>query len=629
MASKQDIERIIEATDIVALVSKYVKLEKNGKNYKGLCPFHNEDTPSFIVSPDKKLAHCFGCGGGGNPIKFLMQIENIDYQEAVARLAKDAGIDIKSGYQDNKNKSLAKYYKIMNIATSFYSKNIQNTKDGLEAQEYLNKRGLDLDLINTFKIGLSPQAGSTIYEVLKDMNQLELDMFDVGLVDKNVSGYYDMFHDRIMFPIINENGDTVGFSARWYKGELKGQPKYINTRETVIFKKGEILYNLNLAKGDILKKKRFILHEGQMDVIASYRSDLKEAICTMGTALTMEQARLLKKYASHVIICYDADSAGIKASRKAIGIFKAMGMQIHLVLLPDKMDPDEYVMKYGSEAYKDYFENNMVDSTRYLFETSLMHKNLNDSEVCEATKAEIFELLNSIRSATEIEEYLKKTAEVIGCSFEAISDDFTRYARNHTALTKEEPSYPSGGDFAYPEYPPYQGEFVPPYDDINGGMVPELILVNKKQWNSICELRLFRYARSSKQEALYINRVLEDRMEAMSPDSQRLWLALVDNYYANYDEFDEGLFLKIIKEADLLTYYCDVIEALNGDKTPYSEDDRNECLIKLKEIKYYKLMKSLVEKTNLSENDDEKIKLVTQVWNLKRKIDELKKARRK
>ena len=628
MASKQDIDRIIEATDIVALVSKYVKLEKNGKNYKGLCPFHHEDTPSFIVSPDKKLAHCFGCGGGGNPIKFLMQIENIDYQEAVARLAKDAGIDIQLGYQDNKNKSLAKYYKIMNTATAFYLKNILNTKEGLEAQEYLNKRGLDLDTINTFKIGLAPQMGDTIYKILKESNYLELDMTDVGLVDKNVAGYYDMFHDRIMFPIINENGDTVGFSARWYKGELKGQPKYINTRETILFKKGEILYNLNLAKGEIMKKKRFILHEGQMDVIASYRSDLKEAICTMGTALTMEQARLLKKYASHAIICYDADSAGIKASRKAIGIFKAMGMQIHLVLLPDKMDPDEYVKKYGSEAYRDFFESNMVDSTRYLFETTLMHKDLADSEVCEATKAQIFELLNSIRSATEIEDYLKKAAEAIGCSLDAIADDFQRYARNHTALTHEEPSYPSGGEFNYPDYPPYQGELIPPYDNGNGYQ-PEPILANPKKWNSICELRLFRYARASRQEAMYINRVLEDRMEAMTPDSQRLWMALIDNFYANYQVFDEGIFLKIIKEADLLTYYFDVIERLNGDKTPYNEDDRNECLIKLKEIKYDKMMRSLDEKYNSSLDQAEQLKLLSQKWNLKRKINELKKARRK
>ena len=617
MATKQDIERVIEATDIVALVSKYVKLEKNGKNYKGLCPFHNEDTPSFIVSPEKKLAHCFGCGGGGDPIKFLMQIENIDFPTALTRLAKENGIEISNPVKNNTNNSLAKYYKIMNTAVSFYVKNIENTQEGQNAIAYLEKRGLSKEIIETFKIGLSPHQGDTIYRVLKDSNYLELDMTDLGLVDKNVSGYYDMFHDRIMFPIFNENGDALGFSARWYQDNNKSQPKYINTRETILFKKGEILYNLNQAKGEILKKKRFILHEGQMDVIASYRSNLKEAICTMGTALTENQARLLKKYANNAIICYDADNAGINASRKAISIFKSLGMQVHLVLLPDKMDPDEYVMKYGEEKYLEYFESHIIDSTKYLFKTALMHKNLDDASEVEAVKTEIFALLNSINSKTEIEDYLKKAAEAIGASFEAISMDFETYSRNHVALNTIEPEMEFGGYYEpapiYPEGPGYN---------------PDPILVNKERWNSICEVRLFQHAKASRNEALYIDKMLEGSMEAMSPDTQSLWIMLINVYYQRYATFDEGTFIKMLND-DQVNYYIEMIEGLKYSKEKFDIADRNECLYKLKEIKCDVMQRACNDTIYSEAPEDERLKALNEKFKQKAKKDKLMKARRK
>ena len=334
MPTQDEINRVIESTDMVDLVSPFVKLTKQGKSYKGLCPFHNEDTPSFVVSQEKHLAHCFGCGKGGNPINFLMQIKQISFNEALNELATKNGIKLTNVVINKKSQDYTKYYEMMQLAAKFYEKNLTTTKSGLEALEYLHKRGLSDETIKMFKIGLAPNNVDALYKVLKDANYLELDMIDVGLIGHNDKGYYDIFSKRIMFPITDEMGNIIGFSGRIFNNNDPNQPKYVNTKETFLYKKGSVLYHLDLAKQEILRKKRVILHEGQMDVIAATSAGFKEAICSMGTALTEAQALVLKKYSSQAIICYDGDKAGIAASKKAINIFKKVGMTASLVLLP-------------------------------------------------------------------------------------------------------------------------------------------------------------------------------------------------------------------------------------------------------------------------------------------------------
>ena len=427
MATQEEIQKIEDATDIVKLVSNYVKLEKVGKNYKGLCPFHGEDTPSFVVSPEKNVAHCFGCGGGGSPIKFLEQIENIDFLTALEKLAKFNGIPFEAHSRPKANEQLTKYYKIMQIAVNFYKKNFDSTEEGQKAREYLKARGLDDQTIEDFKIGLSPKPGDTLYQVLKDSNVLELDMSDVGVVDKSNDRYYDLFSNRIMFPIYNEDGNPIGFSARIYNSKDKNNPKYINSRETILYKKANVIFNLQNAKGNIMRNKRIILHEGQMDVIASYRSGLKEAICTMGTALSVNQAKLLQKYANHAIICYDGDKAGINASLKAINVFKSLGFMIHLVLLPDGMDPDEYVLKYGEEKYKEYFLSNLLDENQYRLKVFTANKNFNDLNVLNQVKNDCFGMIAQMESKTEQEDYLKQLSKILDISYEALNADYSNF----------------------------------------------------------------------------------------------------------------------------------------------------------------------------------------------------------
>ena len=608
MAGREEIEQLIEATDIVSLVEGYgIKLTKQGKNYKGLCPFHSEKTSSFVVSPEKRIAHCFGCGGGGDALKFVMQIENVDYPHAIEILASKVGFKL-STTNASKPNPLTKYYNIMQTSQAFYKKYLENTKDGLEALEYLHKRGLDDETIELFGIGLAPKNSNSLYQVLKESNFLELDMADVGLIDKSEKGYYDLFTKRIMFPVYNEAGNVVAYSGRIYNNPDKSQPKYVNSRETIIFKKREALFNIYHAKGEILKKKRVILHEGQMDVIASFRSGLREAVCSMGTALTLEQAKILKKYTDHVVICYDGDSAGVHASMKAIKIFEGLGFKIHLVLLPDGMDPDEFVLKNGSEAYVKYFEEHMIDSLAYSFEQAILNKNLSDDNVKKEVQKEVFDLLLSKNSLTDEELYLDKLANALGVSYNALASEYN-------SLKKSSFNYnqPIVANNIYPSYD-YQPEVIP----------NEIIKPKENKF----EARLFIYARSSKEKALYIDKMLNDRMDGLSIKNQMLWIKLINDYYEQNNVFSEQKFVQSLNDDDY-NQYLRIVEAVEGDITPYTDEDLDDCLEKMKSVKFSKRNEKLTQDIIKESNDDKKKSLLAEKFKNKRQQNDLKIKRRK
>lgn len=595
MATQEEITKVIESTDMVELVSPYVKLTKQGKNYKGLCPFHNEDTPSFVVSQDKHLAHCFGCGKGGNPIQFLMDIKLISFPEALSELAKKNGIELKEEHlpktqkQDN-----TLYYEMMATAAKFYQQNLVMTQSGKKALNYLYQRGIDDETIKTFQIGLAPQAKDSLYKVLKDANYLEINMMDLGLIDHNEQGYYDIFSKRITFPITDEQGHIVGFSARIFDNPDKTQPKYINTRDTFLYHKGNILYHLDQAKTEILRKKRCILHEGQMDVIASTFAGLKESICTMGTALTLDQAYVLKKYTNHAIICYDGDKAGIAASKKAIGIFKRAGMQVHLVLLPDGKDPDEYVHTYGEEEYLKYFESHIMDELEYTFETAFLNVDLKDSIVMESVKQTVFEQIQGMPSQTAKEKYLERLSKRINVSLIAILTDYEAYSKTV----------------------PYQPTYEDVYEDEPILLKP---IEEEKRYRNY-ELRLFLYARNSKERALKIDKKLGDYMDAFSPINQRIWIQLVNNYYAMYDEFDDQLFCSLLTEEEKTTYLNN-LEILRGSVEPYSDEDL-ECIFEKMQAIHYQVINEKLTKLIENTNDTElkKTKLAEKFKNKKKSM---------
>lgn len=553
MATAEEIEKVIESTDMVDLVSPYVTLTKQGKSYKGLCPFHDEKTPSFVVSQEKHLAHCFGCGKGGNPIQFLMDIKQISFNEALSFLAQKNGISVQVKTK-SLGKDYSKYYEMMDLALKFYVQSLTLTKSGKTALSYLYQRGLDDKAILEFGIGYAPKSMDSLYKVLKDANYLELDMLDLGLIGKNDKGYYDIFMNRIMFPIKDEQGHTIGFSARLMEKD-ENQPKYINTKETFLYHKANVLYHLDLAKSEILRKKRVILHEGQMDVIASTRAGFKESICTMGTALSLEQASRLKKYCDHAIICYDGDKAGIAASKKAIKIFQKAGFKVHLVLLPNGLDPDDFVKERGLDAYSSYFEEHIIDDLEYLFEVVFLNRNLKDSSVLEEIKLDAFKTISLMSSKTSQEKFLKELALRLSVSFESLCKDYDSYFKTNKPI-----------DFV--EEQPEDVIF----DDWEKPIAKPITSIVKEY-----EIRLFLYARSSKQKALDIDRRIGENINAFDPHNRELWMTLIDMFYTQYDTFDDTIFCSLLSP-ELKDIYVHNLDYIRGKTGIYGDEDLN-CII--------------------------------------------------
>src|SRR5690606_4633299 len=362
--------RIIEETDIVALASEFMSLTKRGKNYMGLCPFHDEKTPSFSVSPEKHLAKCMGCGKGGNTIQFYQQIKNLSFEEAAVELGERLGIEVKhTKVQKDPNEKL---YALMEDASIFYRFALKNTEAGNKALEYLQGRDLKDEDIEHFEIGFAPNQTDALYQMLKSKNYTVTAMMTLGLVKQAPDGsYYDVFRARVTFPVKNDKGRIIGFSARTLNP--KEVAKYVNSPETKIFKKGETLYHFTDALSPAVKQKYVILHEGFFDVIASYKANLKATVATMGTALTKEQAALIKRVSNHVVIAYDGDKAGIEATLKAIPHLRAAGLNISILALPAKLDPDEFVKKYGIEKYAKLYDEKLLDP--YQFGYSIFKQN--------------------------------------------------------------------------------------------------------------------------------------------------------------------------------------------------------------------------------------------------------------
>ena len=437
MISEEKIAEIVDCTDMVGLVSEYVTLQKRGKNYFGLCPFHDDQTPSFSVSPTKKIAKCMSCGEGGNPINFVRKIKNISFEEACFYLAERVGVTLERTKVAKQVDENLKYYEINQVAQKFYEHFLYNSQTGKEALEYLYKRGLDMETIKMFGIGLAPKNHTTLTNFLSDKDYSLIDASDIGLVKSGNDGYYDTFHNRIMFPIIDEVGHVLGFSGRIFYDD-PNQPKYVNTEETIIYKKGEMLYNLNNAIPYIRKTGRVILCEGQMDVISLSNAGFKEAICSLGTALTTEQAGLLNKYTKNVLICYDGDSAGIKATGKAFNVLR--GMNAHSITLPDKMDPDEFIKKHGKEQFIEYIKNNQKDIYAFAYYNAFVNRNLNVAYDYEEVKKTIFSFLFKSGSASLIEKYLKQLALDLKVSYDAIYNDYNIYCKQTTVVKPVEVS---------------------------------------------------------------------------------------------------------------------------------------------------------------------------------------------
>jgi DNA primase len=384
------IEEINEKTPIVELVSEFVTLQKTGKNYRGLCPFHQEKTPSFFVSPEKNICKCYGCGEGGAPINFYRKIKNISFDQAAEELAEKAGIEIqKTVRQKDPYES---FYKLMNEAKEFYKFNLKNSQKGQEAHKYLSKREMSDDIIDHFEIGYAPSHSDVLYQMLNDKGYQVSDMIKLGLVKQRDDGsYYDLFSDRLIFPITNPKGLVVGFSGRTLNP--KETIKYINSPETVIFKKGQLLYHFNEALSEIRKNKQIVLYEGFFDVISSYKAGIKHGVATMGTALTIEQAKLIKQFTDSIVVAYDGDQAGQAATLKSISLLEKARLKIEILTIPEKMDPDEFIKAYGVEKYETLFGEYTSDPYQFKYQYYKRGKDLSNANDITAFKNSILDML--------------------------------------------------------------------------------------------------------------------------------------------------------------------------------------------------------------------------------------------
>lgn len=353
------ITELTERNDIVEVVSSYVQLSKrSGANLFGLCPFHSEKTPSFSVSPGKQIYHCFGCGKGGGVINFIMEVENLSFPEAVAFLAKRAGMPLPEESNDRESKKRSRMLALNKEAARFFYGQL-STSAGAAACDYMRQRQLSPATARRFGLGFAPDSWNSLTDAMKEKGFTEFELADAGLVRRGKSGgVYDTFRNRLMFPVIDVRGDVIGFSGR-ILGE--GEPKYMNSPETLVFNKSRNLFALNLAKKS--KCGYIILSEGNIDVASLHQAGFDSAVASLGTSLTPEQARLISRYTDQVIIAYDNDGAGIKAAQRAIGILEKLDLKVKVLRLEGAKDPDEFIKRKGPEAFRKLLEGseNQVD----------------------------------------------------------------------------------------------------------------------------------------------------------------------------------------------------------------------------------------------------------------------------
>lgn len=435
--SEELIEEIKNSNDIVDVISQYVNLKRSGRNFFGLCPFHKEKSPSFSVSPDKQIFHCFGCGAGGNVIHFISKIENADFKEAIGILANRAGIELPTlnNYEDNKTALLkSKVYEINQIAAEFYHQNLYKPTSKI-GQEYIKKRKLDNRTLKSFLIGYSGNFDE-LYRILKQNGFTEEEILASSLVNKTDDGkYIDRFRKRVMFPIQDTRNKVIAFGGRVTDDS---KPKYINSPENIVYSKGRHLFGLNVAKRGELKN--IIIVEGYMDAISLYQRGITNVVASLGTALTEAQGRLLRRYSERVTIGYDSDGAGQAATLRGLEILQNIGCDVRILQISGAKDPDEYVIKYGPERFLKCVEQaiSLVEFKVKMLKQSLNLDNINDKI---KFLNQVAKILSNVTNSIERELYVEKIANEYNVSKEAIYGEVNKliYAKNTGEKTLEKP----------------------------------------------------------------------------------------------------------------------------------------------------------------------------------------------
>ncbi len=403
------LEEIKARVNIVDLIGRYVVLKPAGKNYKARCPFHPDDTPSLMVSPEKGLWHCFGCGAGGDAIGFLMRIERLSFQEAVARLAQELGIELRPGGEGRN-----RLFQVNLEALRFFQRELRGPQ-GEKARAYLLSRGLGESLWEKWGLGYAPPSWDGLLRALSRFGVQAL--LDLGLVIMGEHGPYDRFRDRVIFPIRDEQGRVVAFAGRSFEGE----PKYLNTSNTPLFTKGTVLYGLDLAKDAIRQKGRAVVVEGYTDVISLHAAGIEEAVASMGTSLTEDQARLLSRYTDEVIIAYDRDAAGEASALRGMFILHGVGLRVRVASFPPEEDPDSFVRKAGRKAVEEILAQAQPFQDFFLHALASRH-DLSEMEGKEALLREAQSFWPEIKSSVLRLEIVQGFSQLLGLPPEEVQE---------------------------------------------------------------------------------------------------------------------------------------------------------------------------------------------------------------
>ncbi len=568
------ITKVQESVDIVDVISGYLPLSNRGKNFFGVCPFHSDHSPSMSVSREKQIYKCFACGASGNVFNFVMNYENTTFIDAVKILANKAGIPLNiktSNYKENSK--LQVLYDIFDVTQKFYKNNI-NTKDGEKALEFIKNRKFDLSIIKDFELGLSLKEDDKLVNLLTKKGYNQNDMMRTGLVNKNERGLKDMYINRIMFPIHNLQGNLVGYSGRIFNGEKLN--KYFNTKETEIFKKGEILYNYHRAKSAVKEHDQVIVVEGFFATIRLHTIGVDNVVATLGTAFTKNHASILKRMAKEIVLCFDGDNAGSDATNSCIKELEKVGVIPKIIRLEDNLDPDDYVLKYGKDRMLEKI-NNPMNIMDYKLNYYKKDKDLSNNQDLSKYVNDMIEELKLIDDDIYRELTLKKLSDI-----SKLSVDILKKKLNDEEVVTKTPRYEK-----------------------------KEVKLNKYD---LAERNILYYALNNKE--IY-KKIIDENLKFNNQKYIDLVMDIND-YLSKHDN---------LKISSLLTYYRDNLDMTNllnslidlDLKDDCSIDEINDYIKVIKERTNKKKMNNLKNNMREATSKTEKMKLLEQMLNLRKK----------
>ncbi|WP_321384103.1 DNA primase [uncultured Enterococcus sp.] len=616
------IDEVRERTNIVEIVGQYVQLKKSGKNYMGLCPFHEERSPSFSVAEDKQIFHCFGCGKGGSVFNFVQEIDGISFPEAVQKIAEMEQIPLQINLSDHieKNAPSTEQHKLLELhkkAAELYHHVLLNTQIGEPALNYLLERGLTKELIEEFQIGFAPQKRDFLSQVFLN-EKVDAKLFqESGLFIQRDSGeFLDRFYQRIMFPIWDAKGKIIAFSGRLLKTEdFSGDdmPKYLNSPETQLFNKRDTLFNFNRARKEIRKEDTVFLFEGFMDVIAAWEAGIKSGVASMGTSLTNEQIRQLERAAGELVICYDGDNAGIEATNRAISLLTEHSrFRLSIVNIPEKLDPDDYLRKYGSESFRELALHGRETVFAFKMRYHKLSRNMNNEKEQLDYVNTMLQELSQVDSPLEKDRYLTLLAEEFHLSSQSLEEQLRMIEAEQRQVTRENRHYQN-------QQPQQQQlpDFPPPFEE----EAPDVSYQNKEHFSKVEKaerMLLYRLMNEGSVRAM----VQQRAFSFAHTRYQELYL-MIDSFLSIYPEFALAQFLEFLQDNELKKLTVDI------SYQEMSEESSERELVDLLNVIDHSDIEEQIQQKNIEKREAERLGNRVRVDELALELITLAKKRQK